>query len=79
MLLENEELMNQETISENEGKSASDRVPWLMPKEKLQQWKRNRRALVLLSLWFYLFIYFFFLYSYFSSLFLNSCNNLVLV
>ncbi|XP_024031701.1 serine/threonine-protein kinase tricorner [Morus notabilis] len=45
MLLENEDLMNQETISENEGKSASDRVPWLMPKEKLQQWKRNRRAL----------------------------------
>ena len=50
MLLENDDLATQESISENEGQSASERPPWLMPKEQLQQWKRNRRALVLLSL-----------------------------
>lgn len=50
MLLENEDLMTQEAISENEGQSASDRVPWMMPKEQLLQWKRNRRALVSLFL-----------------------------
>lgn len=33
---------------EIEGQLGSDRSPWFMPKEKLQQWKRNRRALVLL-------------------------------
>ena len=54
MLLENEDLTTQETISESEGQSASDRVPWLMPKEQLLQWKRNRRALVV-SLDFYFF------------------------
>lgn len=47
MLLENEDLETQESISENEGQSAADRPPWMMPKEKLLQWKRNRRALVL--------------------------------
>lgn len=41
ILLENEDL-GQESTSETEGYSAS---PWLMPKEQLQQWKRNRRAL----------------------------------
>ncbi|GMN35155.1 hypothetical protein TIFTF001_005114 [Ficus carica] len=45
LLLENEDLMTQEAISENEGQSASDRIPWMMPKEQLLQWKRNRRAL----------------------------------
>ncbi|XXG60963.1 hypothetical protein AAC387_Pa04g2739 [Persea americana] len=30
---------------EIEGQLGSDRSPWFMPKEKLQQWKRNRRAL----------------------------------
>lgn len=45
-LLENEDLTSQECISEAEGQSGCDKVPWLMPKEQLQQWKRNRRALV---------------------------------
>lgn len=45
-ILENEDLTSQESTSETEGYSAS---PWLMPKEQLQQWKRNRRALVCLS------------------------------
>lgn len=44
MLLENEDLETQESISENEGQSAADRPPWMMPKEKLLQWKRNRRS-----------------------------------
>ncbi|KAJ6335202.1 hypothetical protein OIU78_011939 [Salix suchowensis] len=44
-LLENENISTQEGINENEEHSASDKPPWLMPKEKLQQWKRNRRAL----------------------------------
>ncbi|PRQ27690.1 putative protein kinase AGC-NDR family [Rosa chinensis] len=32
-------------LSETEGQSGCDKIPWLMPKEQLQQWKRNRRAL----------------------------------
>ncbi|KAJ6730087.1 NON-SPECIFIC SERINE/THREONINE PROTEIN KINASE [Salix viminalis] len=44
-LLENENISTQEGINESEEHSASDKPPWLMPKEKLQQWKRNRRAL----------------------------------
>lgn len=43
ILLENEDLTGQESTSETEAYSTS---PWLMPKEQLQQWKRNRRALV---------------------------------
>ncbi|GAU39915.1 hypothetical protein TSUD_05070 [Trifolium subterraneum] len=42
ILLENEDLIGQESTSETEGYFVS---PWLMPKEQLQQWKRNRRAL----------------------------------
>ncbi|KAJ7966619.1 Non-specific serine/threonine protein kinase [Quillaja saponaria] len=42
ILLENEDFNIQEPTNEVEAHSAS---PWLMPKEKLQQWKRNRRAL----------------------------------
>lgn len=42
-LLEDEDLTTQESLSET---ADSDRDPWLMPKEQLQQWKRNRRALV---------------------------------
>lgn len=38
ILLEDEDIINQETVSEVEGH-------WMMPKERLQQWKRNRRAL----------------------------------
>lgn len=44
ILLESEDFTSNESTSEAEGYSAS---PWLMPKEQLQQWKRNRRALVL--------------------------------
>ena len=46
ILLEDENLTSQESTSEAEVKSGSERAPWLMPKELLQQWKRNRRALV---------------------------------
>lgn len=42
ILLESEDFTNEST-NEVDGYSAS---PWSMPKEKLQQWKRNRRALV---------------------------------
>ena len=49
ILLENEDLTSQESTTEAEGYSAP---PWMMPKEQLQQWKRNRRALVLPSLIF---------------------------
>ncbi|XP_058097159.1 uncharacterized protein LOC131242491 [Magnolia sinica] len=44
ILLENEVLNGQE-MDENEGHSGIDSVPWMMPKEQLQQWKRNRRVL----------------------------------
>ncbi|KAJ6722389.1 NON-SPECIFIC SERINE/THREONINE PROTEIN KINASE [Salix koriyanagi] len=44
-LLENEDISTQEVTNESGGHSACDRPPWLMPKEQLQQWKRNRRAL----------------------------------
>lgn len=46
ILLENEDFNGQESTSETEGYFVS---PWLMPKERLQQWKRNRRALVCVS------------------------------
>ncbi|KAL5558851.1 hypothetical protein UlMin_035062 [Ulmus minor] len=45
MLLENEDLTAQESLSENGGQSGCDRAPWMMPREQLLQWKRNRRAL----------------------------------
>ncbi|XWS25610.1 hypothetical protein CRYUN_Cryun27aG0082600 [Craigia yunnanensis] len=45
ILLEDEDLTSQESASEAEVQSGSERVPWLMTKELLQQWKRNRRAL----------------------------------
>ncbi|XP_075096878.1 uncharacterized protein LOC107822522 [Nicotiana tabacum] len=41
-LLEDEDLTNQESISVT---AVSDSAPWLMQKDQLQQWKRNRRAL----------------------------------
>ncbi|KAB2076137.1 hypothetical protein ES319_A06G020800v1 [Gossypium barbadense] len=44
ILLEDENLTSQDT-NEAEVQSGSARPPWLMPKEQLQQWKRNRRAL----------------------------------
>ena len=50
ILLEDEDLTSQESTSEAEVQSRSERPPWLMPKEQLQQWKRNRRALVIFML-----------------------------
>ncbi|KAE8713425.1 Kinase family protein isoform 3 [Hibiscus syriacus] len=44
ILLEDEDLTSQDA-SEAEIQSGSERPPWLMPKEQLQQWKHNRRAL----------------------------------
>lgn len=59
MLLENGLFNTQESTSETDGYSGYDRAPWSMPKERLQQWKRNRRALVLtLSSTLFGFIYF---------------------
>ncbi|XP_010263542.1 PREDICTED: serine/threonine-protein kinase tricorner-like isoform X2 [Nelumbo nucifera] len=44
--LENEAVSLQEsTKTETGGHFVCDRAPWLMPKEQLQQWKRNRRVL----------------------------------
>ncbi|KAJ4841543.1 hypothetical protein Tsubulata_001751 [Turnera subulata] len=43
ILLENEDI--EEAVNESGGNSSTDRPPWLMPKEQLLQWKRNRRAL----------------------------------
>ncbi|KAK3029451.1 hypothetical protein RJ639_037736, partial [Escallonia herrerae] len=37
--------IHQHNYIHSEGNSSCDRAPWLMPKEKLQEWKRNRRAL----------------------------------
>ncbi|KAI5656195.1 hypothetical protein M9H77_24988 [Catharanthus roseus] len=45
MLLEDEDLTALEPPNEFEGHSGANRAPWAMPKEQLQQWKRNRRAL----------------------------------
>ncbi|XP_010269845.1 PREDICTED: serine/threonine-protein kinase tricorner-like isoform X2 [Nelumbo nucifera] len=44
-LLENEALVQESAKTETEGHPTYDRAPWLMPKEQLQQWKRNRRVL----------------------------------
>ncbi|KAL5982472.1 hypothetical protein ACLOJK_016544 [Asimina triloba] len=44
-LLENELLTGQET-DEHEGHPGIDGTPWMMPREQLQLWKRNRRVLV---------------------------------
>ncbi|KAJ9567654.1 hypothetical protein OSB04_003620 [Centaurea solstitialis] len=41
ILLNDEDYATQGPINDSDGQQ----VPWLMPKEKLQQWKRNRRAL----------------------------------
>ncbi|XP_060199438.1 uncharacterized protein LOC132627857 isoform X2 [Lycium barbarum] len=45
ILLEDEDLTNAESINGSEGQSGGDRASWPMPKEQIQQWKRNRRAL----------------------------------
>lgn len=40
-MLDDEDFSTQGTLGDSEGDPT-----WLMPKEKLEQWKRNRRALV---------------------------------
>uniref|UniRef100_A0A2P2L221 non-specific serine/threonine protein kinase n=1 Tax=Rhizophora mucronata TaxID=61149 RepID=A0A2P2L221_RHIMU len=45
IFLENEDISTQEATDESERQSGCDTAPWSMPKEQLQQWKRNRRAL----------------------------------
>ncbi|KAJ8771757.1 hypothetical protein K2173_026934 [Erythroxylum novogranatense] len=45
ILLENEDIATQEASNESGSHAGSEKAPWSMPKEKLQQWKRNRRAL----------------------------------
>ncbi|CAL5383734.1 unnamed protein product [Camellia sinensis] len=45
ILLEDEDFSTQDSTHDNEGHSSYERPPWLMPKEQVQQWKRNRRAL----------------------------------
>ncbi|CAI9753471.1 unnamed protein product [Fraxinus pennsylvanica] len=44
-LLEDDDFTTQESRTDSEGHDGSDSAPWLMAKEQLQQWKRNRRAL----------------------------------
>lgn len=46
ILLEDDGFLNEDSTHDSE---AGERPPWLMPKEQLQQWKRNRRALVFSS------------------------------
>ncbi|XP_012838714.1 PREDICTED: LOW QUALITY PROTEIN: serine/threonine-protein kinase tricorner [Erythranthe guttata] len=45
ILLEDDDLTSQDPVIESEGNSTIGTAPWLMAKEQLQQWKRNRRAL----------------------------------
>ncbi|XP_028054036.1 serine/threonine-protein kinase 38-like isoform X3 [Camellia sinensis] len=45
ILLEDEDFSTQDSTHDNEGHSSYERPPWLMPKEQVQQWKRNRCAL----------------------------------
>lgn len=49
LLLEDDEMLSQDSENQS-GKSDADKAPWQMPKEQLLQWKRNRRALVLMLL-----------------------------
>ncbi|KAI3465351.1 hypothetical protein Pfo_022014 [Paulownia fortunei] len=45
MLLEDDDFTTQDSRTEGDGHTGTDTAPWLMAKEQLQQWKRNRRAL----------------------------------
>lgn len=47
ILLNDEDLTAQQAKSEDQGHTGSNGSQWMMPKEQIQQWKRNRRALVL--------------------------------
>ncbi|KAK6160703.1 hypothetical protein DH2020_004084 [Rehmannia glutinosa] len=44
ILLENDDLTSQNSRIEGNGHTGTDTAPWLMAKEQLQHWKRNRRA-----------------------------------
>ncbi|KAK4383436.1 Serine/threonine-protein kinase tricorner [Sesamum angolense] len=45
MLLEDDDFTTQDSTTDGEGHTGAETAPWLMAKEQLQQWKRNRRAL----------------------------------
>ncbi|OWM70873.1 serine/threonine-protein kinase tricorner isoform X2 [Punica granatum] len=45
ILLEEDDLNAQEPMGSSEGPSGVDRLPWMMQKEQLLRWKRNRRQL----------------------------------
>ncbi|GKV10232.1 hypothetical protein SLEP1_g21630 [Rubroshorea leprosula] len=45
ILLEDDDITSEESTINAEAQSGSGQAPWLMPKEQLQRWKRNRRAL----------------------------------
>ncbi|KAL0366188.1 UNVERIFIED_CONTAM: Serine/threonine-protein kinase-like [Sesamum radiatum] len=45
MLLEDDDFTTQDSTTDGEGHPSAETAPWLMAKEQLQQWKRNRRAL----------------------------------
>lgn len=47
ILLNDEDLTAQQCKNEGQSQSDSNGSHWMMPKEQIQQWKRNRRALVL--------------------------------
>ena len=47
ILLNDEDLTAQQAKSEGQGHTDTNGSQWMMPKEQIQQWKRNRRALVL--------------------------------
>ncbi|KAL8513899.1 hypothetical protein ACS0TY_013136 [Phlomoides rotata] len=44
-LLEDDDFIARDSTTEGDGNNATYTAPWLMAKEQLQQWKRNRRAL----------------------------------
>ncbi|CAA3017363.1 serine threonine- kinase tricorner [Olea europaea subsp. europaea] len=44
-LLEDDDFTSEEPRTDSEEPDGSDSAPWLMAKEQLQQWKRNRRAM----------------------------------
>ncbi|KAL0432499.1 UNVERIFIED_CONTAM: Serine/threonine-protein kinase-like [Sesamum latifolium] len=47
MLLEDDDFTTQDSTTDVEGHTGAETAPWLMAKEQLQQWKRNRRALII--------------------------------
>lgn len=66
-LLEDDDLLAQDPRTDGDGNTDEYTAPWLMAKEQLLQWKRNRRALVYYPLmltvtWIFSQIYVFFLF-----------------